>query len=39
MPRQVRLASEVTRMGAPGNAIESIVIDRDDRIVQRPAAH
>jgi hypothetical protein len=34
-----RLLSETMRTGAPSDAVELIVVDQDDRIVQRPGAH
>ena len=34
-----RLSSEMVRTGAPSDAVELIVIDQDDQIVQRPGAH
>lgn len=34
-----RLASEMSRTGAPGNAVELLVVDAASRIVPRPGAH
>ena len=34
-----RLSAQMVRTGAPSNAIELIVVDANDRIVQRPEAH
>jgi hypothetical protein len=34
-----RLAAHMVRTGAPTDAVELIVVDQDDRIVQRPDAH
>ena len=34
-----RLASVMVRTGVPSDAVELIVVDQDDRIVQRPGAH
>ena len=33
------LSSEMVRTGAPSDAIELVVVDAADQIVQRPGAH
>jgi hypothetical protein len=34
-----RLASEMVRTGAPGDAVELVVVDQDDQIVERAGTH